>query len=334
MRMFMASKVAPLVVLACALTACGGDDDNSAPTVATDKGIVSGVRTDTTYSYRGIPYAAPPVGPLRWKAPQPAAAWNVPRDASAFAPHCAQPASSFGVASTSEDCLYLNVYTPKVVGPYPVMVWIHGGALLTGESDDYDARALVAQGVVVVTINYPPRPPGLPVASRAHERGRRRFRQLRPDGPAGGVAMGQVEHRRFRRRPDQRHDLRRVCWRTEHPFADRLAAGCGLVPQGDRREQQLQPDAARSRRGRRGGDSAFATGAGCTTQTAACLRAPFGRRDHCQRRRPPGVGQHAADGRWQGADQDLRRRLHQRHVQRGRLDDQGCSARNTACCPR
>ena len=89
-----------------------------------------------------------------WKAPQAAAAWDGKRDASNFAPHCAQLAGSFGVASSSEDCLYLNVYTPKGAGPFPVMFWIHGGALLTGEGDDYDPRALVAQGVVLVTINY------------------------------------------------------------------------------------------------------------------------------------------------------------------------------------
>jgi para-nitrobenzyl esterase len=134
------------------LAACGGDD--RPPAVTTDKGVVFGVETSTALAFKGIPYAAPPVGAMRWTAPQPATAWNTPRQATAFGPHCAQAASSFGVASSSEDCLYLNVYTPKSAGPFPVMVWIHGGALLTGESDDYDTDALVAQGVAVVTINY------------------------------------------------------------------------------------------------------------------------------------------------------------------------------------
>jgi para-nitrobenzyl esterase len=79
-------------------------------------------------------------------------------DATAFAPHCPQPPSGFGVASTSENCLYLNVYTPagaKIGGrDLPVMVRIHGGAFITGESDDYDPAALVRHGVIVVTINY------------------------------------------------------------------------------------------------------------------------------------------------------------------------------------
>src|SRR5450755_4677618 len=139
---------------ALVLTACGGSNDSSPPIVTTDTGAVVGVDTGTLFAYKGIPYATPPVGALRWMPPQPAAAWTMARDASNFAPHCAQGASSFGVASTSEDCLYLNVYRPKGASPFPVMFWIHGGALLTGEGDDYDTRALVAQGVAVVTINY------------------------------------------------------------------------------------------------------------------------------------------------------------------------------------
>ena len=106
--------------------------------------------------YLGIPYAAPPVGALRWQPPQPAAPWHGIREATSFAPHCAQPGSPFGVASTSENCLYLNVYTPAGARGrnLPVMVWIHGGALVVGESDDYNPAALVQHGVIVVTINY------------------------------------------------------------------------------------------------------------------------------------------------------------------------------------
>jgi para-nitrobenzyl esterase len=104
--------------------------------------------------FLGIPYAAPPVGALRWQPPQPAASWPGVRDATAFAPHCPQVASPFGQASTSENCLFLNVFTPAGGGNHPVMVWIHGGALVTGESDDYSPAGLVADGVTVVTINY------------------------------------------------------------------------------------------------------------------------------------------------------------------------------------
>lgn len=151
-----AIRLSCLILASCSLLAgCGGDVTANDPTVvSTDKGTVKGVQTATVRQFLGIPYAAPPTGSLRWKATQPATAWSSPRDASIFAPHCAQSASPFGIASSSEDCLYLNVYTPTTAGPFPVMFWIHGGALLTGEGDDYDPRALVAQGVVVVTINY------------------------------------------------------------------------------------------------------------------------------------------------------------------------------------
>jgi para-nitrobenzyl esterase len=126
--------------------------------VHTDKGVVRGMRADGVRSFLGVPYAAPPVGDLRWRPPQPAAAWHGIRDATSFGPHCAQPATPYGVASTSEDCLYLNVYTPPFAVPglplAPVMVWIHGGALVVGLSDGYNPADLVARGVVVVTINY------------------------------------------------------------------------------------------------------------------------------------------------------------------------------------
>jgi para-nitrobenzyl esterase len=125
--------------------------------VATADGLVRGAAAGDTDQFLGLPYAAPPVGPLRWRPPRPAAPWHGIREAATYAPHCAQPASFFGVASTSEDCLYLNVFRPAGVPDsrnLPVMVWIHGGALVVGESDDYNPAALVAHGVIVVTINY------------------------------------------------------------------------------------------------------------------------------------------------------------------------------------
>jgi para-nitrobenzyl esterase len=128
------------------------------PVVATADGAVRGTSSGPTREFLGIPYAAPPVGSLRWRPPQPAARWHGVRDATQFAPHCAQPTSPFGVASTSEDCLYLNVFGPAGgqagARRLPVMVWIHGGALVVGESNDYNPAALVRHGVIVVTINY------------------------------------------------------------------------------------------------------------------------------------------------------------------------------------
>ncbi len=130
--------------------------------IYTDAGALRGTTSGAMDEFLGIPYAKPPVGDLRWRAPRRAAPWPGILDATQFAPHCAQNASPFGQASQSEDCLYLNVYRPKGaradefrrLDGLPVMVWIHGGALVTGESDDYDPSALVDKGVIVVTINY------------------------------------------------------------------------------------------------------------------------------------------------------------------------------------
>ena len=133
------------------------------PVVKTAGGPVRGISAGGVDRFLGIPYAAPPVGDLRWRAPQTAARWFRPRDATRFSKHCPQSASPFGVASSDEDCLYLNVFTPSDAHRdhgrddwhrLPVMVWIHGGALVVGESDDYDPTRLVERGVVVVTVNY------------------------------------------------------------------------------------------------------------------------------------------------------------------------------------
>ena len=126
--------------------------------VVTDKGAVRGLIGSGMRSFKGIPYAAPPVGNLRWKAPQPATAWKGIKGAMGFRSNCPQPAGFFGRLSDDENCLFLNVFTPasaaKAGSKLPVMFWIHGGALITGESDDYNPVALLKRGVVVVTINY------------------------------------------------------------------------------------------------------------------------------------------------------------------------------------
>ncbi|NDU92732.1 MAG: carboxylesterase family protein [Ferrovum sp.] len=144
------------VFMVLVLSGCGGSSSAIDPNaVQTDKGVVIGQTTAIMRQFLGIPYAAPPVGNLRWQPPQPAAAWSSPRTVTAFAPHCAQPASYFGTASSSEDCLYLNVYIPYgIAQPLPVMVWLHGGGFVAGESDSYDPTELVSSGVVVVTLNY------------------------------------------------------------------------------------------------------------------------------------------------------------------------------------
>src|SRR5580704_17045658 len=145
------------MTVAGASPAAAGNRPGRGLLVATADGLVHGKSATGTDEFLGIPYAAPPVGALRWQPPQAAARWRGVRQATAFAPHCPQPPSDFGLASTSENCLYLNVYAPAhaaTLRGLPVMVWVHGGSLLVGESDDYNPAALVRRGVVVVTINY------------------------------------------------------------------------------------------------------------------------------------------------------------------------------------
>lgn len=124
-------------------------------TVGTDAGQVRGVAGDGVREFRGVPYASPPTGDLRWRAPQPVAHWSGVRDASTYSPVCPQqPPSPNG---QSEDCLYLNVTTPDGVDasrPLPVIVFIHGGGFELGEGADYDTTKLAKAGAVVVTINY------------------------------------------------------------------------------------------------------------------------------------------------------------------------------------
>ncbi|MGB8844716.1 MAG: carboxylesterase family protein, partial [Terracidiphilus sp.] len=133
-------------------------------TVKTAQGSVHGklVSDGRTRAFLGLPFAAPPVGDLRWMAPQPPAHWSGVRDATNFAARCAQwPIWAdyiFQDAGPSEDCLYLDVYTPAAhhAHPLPVMVWIHGGGYAAGGSSEprYSNSPLVDHGVVLVNINY------------------------------------------------------------------------------------------------------------------------------------------------------------------------------------
>ena len=133
--------------------------------VITQQGRVRGVERSDVRAFLGIPYAAPPVGDLRWKPPQIHAPWPHVLDATQFRGHCAQGPNATGVPpSTSEDCLFLNVYVPNADDDdaqqsktplRAVMVWIHGGSLTKGQSDDFDGSMLATHGdVIVVTINY------------------------------------------------------------------------------------------------------------------------------------------------------------------------------------
>ncbi len=131
--------------------------------IKVDGGQISGTTAGGVRVFKGIPFAAPPVGDLRWKAPQPVVAWTGMKNADAFRPQCVQEPYPAGspyarpAEATSEDCLYLNVWTTANAGDArPVMVWIHGGAWTRGSASvpAYDGAVLAKKGVVIVTTNY------------------------------------------------------------------------------------------------------------------------------------------------------------------------------------
>lgn len=103
--------------------------------------------------FAGIPYAAPPIGPLRFAAPRPAAPWPDVRNATRFAQPSLQAAAGGDIIG-SEDCLYLNIQAPAEPGPHPVLVWIHGGGAVAGSSQSCDGTRFAEHGVVVVTVGY------------------------------------------------------------------------------------------------------------------------------------------------------------------------------------
>jgi len=129
--------------------------------VRIDTGALQGVSADGVMSFKDIPYAAPPVGTLRWRPPAPAPGWSGVRDASRFGALCMQKLvkdNGVGPSPASEDCLTLNVFTPAgaPTAGLPVMVWIHGGGFVNGSATAalYEGGALARQDVVVVTVNY------------------------------------------------------------------------------------------------------------------------------------------------------------------------------------
>jgi len=131
--------------------------------VRTEAGLVQGTVEDGVAVYKGIPFAAPPVGDLRWRAPQPPAPWKGVKETNKFAPACMQvpavlPAFGINPVPLSEDCLYLNVWTPakSPKDRLPVMVWIYGGGFTSGATRYplYDGTNLAKKGVVVVSVAY------------------------------------------------------------------------------------------------------------------------------------------------------------------------------------
>jgi len=253
------------------------------PVVPTGDGPVRGVTAGSIDEFLGIPYAAPPTGNLRWRPPQPPAEWQGVRDTTQFGPSCPQPPqgnATFPPGPISEDCLYLNVYSPAQTGNdmgntdqngRPVLVWIHGGGLVEDASRNYDPAKLAADGVVAVTINYRLGALGF----LAHP-----ALASRPGGPSGNYGL-----------MDQQAALRWVQDNIRHfggdpgnvTIAGESAGGLSvlahMVSAGSRGlfakaiiesgsfALNQQPLATAEAAGQ-----AFAAQAGCPDQTAACLR--------------------------------------------------------------
>jgi len=154
----------PVTVVALAITVIASfifaqSDAREDPTVVSvDGGKVRGITTDGLLTFKGIPFARPPVGNLRWRAPQPVEPWQGIRDAKTVGADPMQPADlATPGAAISEDCLYLNVWSPEPASTttrLPVMVWIYGGGLVKGGAALYPGQYLARQGIVVVTFNY------------------------------------------------------------------------------------------------------------------------------------------------------------------------------------
>jgi para-nitrobenzyl esterase len=132
--------------------------------VTIDSGVLTGDSRDTVNSFKGIPFAQPPIGVLRWQPPQKVAKWDGVRDATQFKLPCPQPTNPDGKTpngggvsgATSEDCLYLNVHAPANAKNAPVMLWLFGGAsyLGGGHLGSYNAPSFAKNGVIIVTTNY------------------------------------------------------------------------------------------------------------------------------------------------------------------------------------
>jgi len=270
---------------ATAGTRAAASDSRSggAPIVTTDDGAVRGTTAGTVAEFLGIPYAAPPTGNLRWRPPAPPAGWRGVRDATQFAPSCPQPASPFlPPGPFSEDCLYLNVYTPNRGADHrllrggdedglPVLAWIHGGGLTEEAGRNYDGSKLAADGTVVVTINYRLGALGF----LAHP-----ALASRPGGPAGNYGL-----------MDQQAALR---WVRDNiaqfggdphnvTIAGQSAGGLSVLAQmvspGSRglfQKAIIQSGSfalnQRPLADAEAAGEAFAAQAGCPDQTAACLR--------------------------------------------------------------
>jgi len=158
----LSATLVPLLLSACAATGPQAELGAAVPATTVAGGKLGGIQEGGVRAFKGVPYAAAPVGALRWQAPQPAPAWDGVRQASAFGPRCMQlPLFAdmvFRSGGVSEDCLTLNVWTPanRAAERLPVLVYFYGGGLVAGDAAEprYDGAAMARQGIVAITVNY------------------------------------------------------------------------------------------------------------------------------------------------------------------------------------
>ena len=266
---------------ATAGTAAAASGSGGGPVVRIHDGAVRGKTASRVDEFLGIPYAAPPTGRLRWRSPRPPAHWRGVRDATRFGPSCPQPPGPFTPPGPfSENCLYLNVYTPALPSHQargggrhgrPVLVWIHGGGLTNDAGRDYDPARLAADGVVAVTINYRLGALGF----LAHP-----ALASRPGGPAGNYGlMDQQAALRW-----VRHNIRAFGGDPHNvTIAGESAGGLSVLAQMVSRGARGLFQRAIIQSGSfalnqrplaeaEAAGEAFAAQAGCPDQTAACLR--------------------------------------------------------------
>jgi para-nitrobenzyl esterase len=271
-RALLTAICTTLVALGVGSGAASASD--ARPIVITSDGAVRGMAVPGGYAFRGLPYAAPPTGDLRWRPPQRPASWHGVRDATRYAPSCPQKPSLFQPPGLqSEDCLYLNISTPTVRRDKkrPVLMWIHGGGFTQDGALNYDSTKLASHGIVVVTINY-----------RLGALGFLAHRALasRPGGPAGNYGlMDQQAALRW-----VKHSIARFGGNPHNvTIAGQSAGGVSvlaqLVSRGARglfRRAIVQSGAFALNQvplddGEAFGET-FADIVGCQDQTAACLR--------------------------------------------------------------
>ena len=214
------------------------------PKVTIDTGTVVGAVVDQARVFKAIPYAAPPVGPLRWRPPQPAKPWTGERDATQDGPACPQVVypgryNEGGYQGpTSEDCLTLDVFAPLRASHAPVMVWIFGGGDVAGANSiaPNDGRFFARDGVILVAMNYRLGALGFfahPALTKEASAGEPLANYGLMDQIAA-LQLGEAQHRPLRRRSCQRHDLRRERRRRERRDADGDARRARPLREGHR----------------------------------------------------------------------------------------------------